>query len=112
MGLLPPTLRDRLTVLFAGATALLVAVAGIVLYVVLSQQLDAGVDEDLERRVGALRTVVAARDPRIPAQDPYAQILRSDASVVAASPAAPVVSLLTPQELRLAQVTGAGVSVE
>ncbi len=112
MGLLPRTLRDRLTVLFAGATALLVCVAGLVLYAVLSQQLDAAVDDDLERRVGALRAAVLAEDPRVPRQDPYAQILQPDGTVRAASPAAPAQSLLAPQELTVIQATGTGLTLE
>ncbi|MGH8868832.1 MAG: HAMP domain-containing sensor histidine kinase [Actinomycetes bacterium] len=100
---LPPrTLRDRLTVLFAvGSSLVLLAVLGLV-YAVTSGQLRSAVDEGLQARVRTIAVAAAQGNLVVVDQDPYAQVLDSRGRVVAASPAAPDFPVLSNTQVVLA----------
>ncbi|MDQ4054146.1 MAG: ATP-binding protein [Actinomycetota bacterium] len=100
--LVPRTLRARLTsVVVIGASLLLIAGLG-VLYVVLERQLHAAIDDGLRARVDDVSAAATTGEGGQLA-DPYAQVLRSDGTVVAASSSAPGRAVLTAEQRRVAR---------
>jgi two-component system, OmpR family, sensor kinase len=96
--LVPRTLRARLTaVVVIGASLLLVVGLG-VLYVVLERQLHAAIDDGLRARVDDVSAAAAGTAEGDPIADPYAQVLRRDGTVVAASSSAPDRAVLTVEQ--------------
>ena len=83
----PLPLRSRLVLAFTVGSALVVLGAGIFLYVAIDRSLVGALDDGLSARANDLEAIL--RDPDagdFPTQDPFAQVLRSDGSVVESSP--------------------------
>ncbi|HEX5532189.1 MAG TPA: HAMP domain-containing sensor histidine kinase [Actinomycetales bacterium] len=99
----PRTLRGRLTLLFGTVSGLALAAVLIALYVLMSVQLRSAIRDDLGARLTDLTAAVASGNPGLVATDPYAQVIGPGRQVLAASPNAPLESLLTADELSRAQ---------
>jgi hypothetical protein len=103
-------LRSRLALLFAAATALLIAVAGLGFVLQLRVSLDAAVDTALDTRAGALADRLADTGPanlRLDRDEEPAQLLSATGQVLASSPDLASSPVLTPAQLR-ALVAGSG----
>lgn len=91
----PRTLQGRLTVLFALGTILLAGVFGIVVLAEFRSELDTALDEGLRDRFSVLQAQVTqtpnnriAEAVALPRGESFAQVLRSDGTILAASPRA------------------------
>ena len=92
----PQTLRWRLTLTVVATASVLLVVSLGALYISLTSQLHAAVDEGLRARVQDL--IVDARIESSALVDPYAQIVNTHGRVIVASATAPGTSVLTPSE--------------
>lgn len=88
--LLPAALRARLAVLFAAAVAVVIAAAVGLLAFATDRQFDAAVDTGLDTRTVALRQALARGDVRVVREDPIAELVAPDGTLVETSPAASV----------------------
>ncbi len=109
MGSLP--IRVRVTLAFAGAMAVVLAVVGVAVYVRFAAQLDATFDQGLRSRAGDISSLIQQRDSALSApgasvlverNESFAQILDADGSVVDASAKLQAAPLLSPARLRRA----------
>jgi two-component system, OmpR family, sensor kinase len=96
----PQTLRSRTTAVVLAGTSVLLTVALGLLYLTLSGELHAAVDDGLRARVQDISSLPLTTRP-IP--DPYAQIVNRHGEVIAASAGAPETVVMTPSELSAAQ---------
>jgi signal transduction histidine kinase len=82
------SLRTRLFLLFTAGAAVILLGAAAVLYVVLDRALLSETDEGLQARAKDLAAVMRESNGQIPDQDPFAQVLGTDGTVLDASPLA------------------------
>jgi signal transduction histidine kinase len=83
----PLSLRSRLALGFTIGSAVVVLGAGIFLYVAIDRALLGAVDDGLRARSSDLEAILRDQDTGdFPTQDPFAQVLRADGSVIASSP--------------------------
>lgn len=88
--LLPGALRARLAVLFAAAVAVVIAAGVGLLAFATDRQFDAAVDTGLDTRTVALRQALERGDVRVVREDPIAELVGPDGTLVETSPAASV----------------------
>ena len=93
-------IRLRLTVVFAGVMAVVLALVGVFLYVRLGDALDERIAESLESRSTALAQTLDPADPAVTGEEGVAQVLADDGAVLAGSPTAPTESLVPVDLLR------------
>src|SRR4029079_7046860 len=95
-------LRLKLTLVFAGVMAVLLAAAGIALSVLVANNLDNTIDDGLAARAGDAAAVVAARTGQSALDttgEAFAQVLDADGDVVDTTAGAGESSLLYPARL-------------
>ena len=81
------SLRSRLVLLFTIGSAVVVLAAGLFLYLAIDRSLLGAVDDGLRARANDLEAVLHDQDTSdFPTQDPFAQVLRADGTVLATSP--------------------------
>ncbi|MGQ7295455.1 sensor histidine kinase [Quadrisphaera sp. KR29] len=90
--LLPSALRSRLAVLFAAAVAVVIAAAVGLLAFATDRQFDAAVDTGLDTRTSALRQALERGDVGVVRDDPIAELVGPDGTLVQTSPAAAVLA--------------------
>ncbi|WP_109772523.1 sensor histidine kinase [Quadrisphaera granulorum] len=88
--ILPSALRSRLAVLFAAAVAVVIAAGVGLLAFATDRQFDAAVDTGLVTRTSALHQAIQRGDVRVVREDPIAELVAPDGTVVETSPAAAV----------------------
>jgi two-component system OmpR family sensor kinase len=98
----PQTLRARITAVVVAGTSVLVTVALGLLYLGLTAELHAAVDDGLRARVQDISSL-SLTSPTRPIPDPYAQIVTRRGAVLAASTTAPETVVMAPNELSAAQ---------
>ncbi len=104
-GLVPGTLRGRITLAYAVGLAVVVTAGLALAYVGLAAQLRNAAAQDLGTRLDDVRAAVEVGGTAVVERDPYAQLLATDppgGRLVARSPATPTDPVLTPGELAAA----------
>jgi heavy metal sensor kinase len=97
-------IRTRLTVIFSILMAIVLAAGALSLYLKLEETLNASIDQQLEARVGALVADVAVAGSMVGRQtglvhsdEDFAEVMRSDGTVVDSDPSIAGRSMLSPR---------------
>jgi signal transduction histidine kinase len=96
------SLRLKLTLAFTGVMAVLLAIAGVALSLLVASNLDSTIENGLEARAGDAAAVVA-NGKLASTDEPYAQVLAPDGLVVDSTTGAGARPLLSPDELARAR---------
>ena len=101
-GRMAVSLRLKLTLAFTGVMAVLLAISGIALSLLVATNLDSTIDNGLEARAGDAAAVVAT-GKLASTGEPFAQVLAPDGSVLDSTTGAGTRPLLSPAELARAR---------